>query len=278
MLDATANLGIVLAVLVVAMAILVAVTYPKKAYRVCSAANKNANGSVGPNGSKECKTCLTPNQRINSQLEQLLSAGGTDLNSAIPSAESQFTAIGASFLPASAQAASQPQFTAVDAGIYAQTLPVAPTLPSVQAPAPTQAPQAQVQVQQAFGGQSGSSIVKRQAADDFTISSILPQSFRPETVAVAQKTDNAGQLMTMFAPNREKMFKSTTQVGNNRMAILNGRSARSRIVGQGSLLRPAPPISRCAGQEPTFLDSDLRHYALAANTPPIVAPECTIAG
>jgi hypothetical protein len=138
-----------------------------------------------------------------------------------------------------------------------------------------QAQQAAIQASQAFAGEVPASILKRQAADTFTLASILPPgSAAAQAIAgAAQQADPAGALMSSLAPNRDKLFAATTQVSGCRMPVLNGRSPKSRLVGQSSLLRPPAPMpcKSTTGGEVAWGDSDLRHYALENNMPPIAA-------
>lgn len=216
--------------------------------------NPNANG-----GGSNCKNCSNPSKSVSSQ------AFGQD-SVALP--DSVYT-------PSAPSAVAQ---GLPDAGVNAQTSS-APTgqvvtfAPQPQVivipnePADTSAAVAAVQAaqaSQAFAGEIPASIAKRQALDSFSLASILPAA------SAAAAGDAAGSLMASLAPNRDKMFAATTQVAACRVPILNGRSPKSRLVGSSGLLRPPVPIPcKSGGGDIAWGDSEMRHYALENNMPPI---------
>lgn len=122
-------------------------------------------------------------------------------------------------------------------------------------------------IEQAFSGDTPDMIKTRQDGDKFQIQAILPNN------TPCAENDRAGKLMDMYIPSKEKLLNVTQAVGSNRMALFNTRSPKGRIVGTGNLLRPAPPMPACSS-DPTFLDSDMRHYARQTNIPPVAGPGC----
>lgn len=152
--------------------------------------------------------------------------------------------------------------------------PVLPAQPIYSAPAGPSYPVAGPIIDQAFAGSVPRAISKLQSTSGCgsALNQLLPNQGYTQVIygATTSDCDNAGQLMSMFAPKRSMLLRSITAGGSGcgRIGQINGRSARSRIIGQDSLLRPPPPMPAQCGSGPTFLDSELRHAAYEANTPP----------
>lgn len=226
--------------------------------------NGTNGGNTNGNGNKSCSTCNSPPPSPRA------GSGNGNGYDAIPlpdsvtnSNDAAMIAAASSFTAAPAAVAAASQGSMVTFADTPQVINVpndsSPALAAIQAS----------QASQAFAGEVPASILKRQAADTFTLASILPPN-SAAAAAVAGSTDAAGALMSSFAPNRDKLFAATTQVGACRVPVLNGRSPKSRLVGSSGLLRPPAPIPcKSGGGEISWLDSDLRHYALESNMPPI---------
>ena len=153
---------------------------------------------------------------------------------------------------------TQPQATLAPAA--ASALPVTPTLPG-----------------QAFSGEVPGAISTRQLADFAKMNgtSLVPSSGSTVPLHVIDGADvqspgcaNADNIMSSYAPKRSQLlFAANYGLQCSKGAQINARSARSRILGQGTLLREPAPIPRGHGGV-SFLDSELRHQAMEQNMPP----------
>ena len=218
------------------------------------AANAVANGAGGAG----CTTCRAPSfappaAATNGTGATLVQADPSSF--VMSSAGQQFAQQAAAGWAPTMQQAPAPQ-----AMPAASALPVTPTLPG-----------------QAFSGEVPGAISTRQLADFAKMNgaSLVPSSGSTVPLHVIDGADvqglgcgNADNIMSSYAPKRSQLlFAANYGLQCSKGAQINARSARSRILGQGTLLREPAPIPRGHGGV-SFLDSELRHQAMEQNMPP----------